>query len=218
MLQRACTELSWLLTRGYGPESALRLVGDHHQLTTRQRLAVGRCACADRTGEDRRRRCRPLAALASRPLVIDAYNQIITCESALAGGYLFRGRDGCLRDIAGVHGAWRRVEETEKALLLIGQALEKAGSGPVTWFLDEPVSNSGRLKALLLVTSEALHQPWTVELVMNPDRAVLATGQPVVTSDSWILDQDVEWVNLMGELVPERLPDAALIDLGTAEA
>ena len=56
-------------------------------------------------------------------LVILAQNQLITIEAALSGGLIFRGRDGCFRDLASIHGTYRKVEETLPALNLIGSFL-----------------------------------------------------------------------------------------------
>ena len=47
----------------------------------------------------------------------------ITVEAALSDGFLFMGRDGCLRDLAGIHGTYRRVEETLPAVEQIGRFL-----------------------------------------------------------------------------------------------
>ncbi|RCK78949.1 MAG: hypothetical protein OZSIB_0500 [Candidatus Ozemobacter sibiricus] len=232
VLRQAAADLAWLLTRGYGAEAALRLVGDHFQLTIRQRLAVGRSTCADQTAATRRQRCLALDACRGRGLAIDGYNILITLESALAGGYLFRGRDGAIRDLASLHGSWRRVAETARAVSLVADALAAiagddrassasapppahagSGLGPVIWYLDAPVSNSGRLAALLRDTAAARRLDWTVELVMNTDRAVLATGLPVATSDSWILDHAPAWVNLVAAILPALDPSPPLIDL-----
>ena len=43
-------------------------------------------------------------------------NVLITLESALGGGVLLRCRDGCLRDMASLHGTYRIVDETDPAL------------------------------------------------------------------------------------------------------
>ena len=45
-------------------------------------------------------------------LLIDGYNVLTTVESALAHGLLLIGRDGCMRDLASMHGSWRKVDET----------------------------------------------------------------------------------------------------------
>ncbi|MDB5297887.1 MAG: hypothetical protein JWO31_3870, partial [Phycisphaerales bacterium] len=46
-LRTAAAELSWLLSRGYGEVAALKVVGDRHALSARQRSAVRRAACTD---------------------------------------------------------------------------------------------------------------------------------------------------------------------------
>ena len=51
-------------------------------------------------------------------------------------------------DEALTHGTDRAVEEMPRAIELVGRSLELAGSGNIHWYLDPPVSNSGRLKVL----------------------------------------------------------------------
>jgi hypothetical protein len=46
-LRNAASDLSWLLSRGYSSNSALKLGGDRYALRERQRNAVARCACSD---------------------------------------------------------------------------------------------------------------------------------------------------------------------------
>ena len=84
--------------------------------------------------------------LKGKKLFIDGYNLLITIESALSGGFIFVGRDGCYRDLASVHGTYRRVEETLPAIMTIGKSLMELGVEGVQWYFDAPISNSGRLK------------------------------------------------------------------------
>jgi len=74
---------------------------------------------------------------------------LITVEAAMSGGVIFVGRDGCFRDLASIHGTYRKVTETIPALQLIGEFLKEAGVTKALWLLDSPVSNSGRLKTLI---------------------------------------------------------------------
>ena len=62
---------------------------------------------------------------------------------------LLGGRDGCVRDMASMHGSYRKVDETEPALTLIGEVLNEFRPAECCWYLDRPVSNSGRLRARL---------------------------------------------------------------------
>lgn len=188
-LRMAVWELSWLLGRGYAEDSALKLVGDRHVLLARQRMAVLRCACTDAAIERRRnRRLRP-EALSGRALAIDGFNQLIAVEVGLAGGVLLVGRDGMLRDLAGVHGSYKRGEQTLAAAAAIGEQLVGLKVGPIVWWLDRPVSNSGRLRAMLLELSEQRGWGWRVELDLDPDRVLIASDAVVASGDAWILDE-----------------------------
>jgi hypothetical protein len=205
----AVADLSWLLSRGYAATSSLKLVGDRHRLVERQRRAVLRSACADDSLAIRRATRVDILAMKGRPIRIDGFNLILTLESAMGGGVVLRGRDGCLRDLAGVHGTYRRVEETQPALELAANRLSKWDIGPCTWLLDAPVSNSGRLAALIRSTNPQ----WQAEVVPNPDRCLITPGPPVATADSAILDRCGPWVNLAQDLVGVGVPDAFVVDL-----
>jgi hypothetical protein len=67
---------------------------------------------------------------------------LITIEAAMSGGLIFVGRDGCCRDLASIHGTYRKVTETIPAVKLIGRFLQKVGVTEAVWLLDSPVSNS----------------------------------------------------------------------------
>lgn len=195
-LGQATADLSWLLTRGYAANSSLKLVGDRYSLTARQRVAVARCACSDQQLAGRKKTQYPIESIQNQILLLDGYNILITLESALSGGYLFRGRDGCIRDLAGIHGTYRKVRETIPALEIIGQALTALEIQKVIWYLDSPVSNSGRLKTIIRTLFENAPFENEVELVPNPDKELAATAHYIATSDSAILDLCRRWLNL----------------------
>jgi len=208
-LQKAVTDFSLLLSRGYATPSALKLVGDHFNLTERQRTAVQRASCSDDALVGRRKREIALSAIGEQPLIIDGYNILTTLETALSGGPIFACREGCFRDMASIHGTYRKVEETVPALNLLSDYLSGAKCGPITVLLDSPVSNSGRLKAVI----ESVNPNWKVELVPNPDPLLSASDQIVVTADSVILDAAKRWTNLAREIISARIPQAWIIDL-----
>lgn len=215
-LRSAVAEMAWLLTRGYPPGGTLKLVGDRYALTERQRWAVGRAACTDEQLRQRRATQLPAADLGGRPVAIDGFNLLITLETALSGGVVLRGRDGALRDLSSIHGTYRAVQETDRAIRLAAAALRPLNPGPVRWLLDQPVSNSGRLAARLRDLGPELGMPWTAEVVMNPDHVLTATPDIVVTSDSEVLDRAGRWLNL-GALALSIEPPAWLLDLGQDE-
>lgn len=211
-LRTAVAELSWLLTRGYPHDAALKLVGDRHALTARQRMAVLRSACSDDARALRVQKRVGPDALAGAALGVDGLNVLITVESALSHGVVLRGRDGALRDLAAVHGAYEQVLETRFAVDAIARLLHPGGDGApggpahVVWYLDRPVAGSGRLRALLLARAEERGLPWQVELVHHPDPLLAAHDGVVATSDAWILDRCARWIDLLaGLLAPADL-------------
>ncbi|OJW19925.1 MAG: hypothetical protein BGO49_10370 [Planctomycetales bacterium 71-10] len=209
-LASAAADLSWLLSRGYAEPSALKLVGDRRRLVERQRAAVARCAAADAAVADRRARRVEPEALRGRPVRIDGFNLILTLESALGGAVVLGARDGCYRDLASVHGTYRRVEETRPALEMAARALGRWGIGPCAWLLDAPVSNSGRLAAML----REVDPGWSAEVVPDPDPVLRLPGPAVATADSGVLDRCGPWLNLARLIVDAEVPGAFVVDLG----
>ena len=212
-LRRAVGDLCWLLSRGYKLTSSLKLVGDRHGLRERQRLAVSRSACSE---NDRQRRINHRIAieqLKDQQLIVDGFNLIITIEAALSDGPLLIGIDECIRDLSSVHGSYRSVDETDRAIMMIGNALRQLGPASVHWLLDQPVSNSGRLAAKLTDLAERANWPWSVETVFNPDAAIIASPSVAITSDSAILDRVDRWADLKTHLLKREVPNAWIIDL-----
>lgn len=212
-LRLAVSELSWLLSRDYKLTSSLKLVGDRHGLRERQRLAVSRAACSDQNWQRRKSHCVAVEQLRNQPVIVDGFNLIITIEAALSKGPLFVGVDECIRDLSSVHGSYRSVEETDKAISLIGNALQRLEPSSVLWLLDRPVSNSGRLAAKISDFALRSDCPWDVQVLFNPDAAIIASPAVAITSDASILDQVERWADLKSYLVAREVSDAWMIDL-----
>jgi len=214
-LRVATAQLSWLLTHGYKLVSSLKLVGDRHALRERQRLAISRAACSDQSLNRRKETCRPIEGIGNSRLLIDGFNLIITLEAALSGGALLLGRDDCFRDLASVHGSYRSVSETESTLLIIGTTLERLEPASVTWVLDRPVSNSGRLAKTIYQLAVSHGWPWQVETVYNPDSRLIASPDVAVTADSAILDRVGCWTNLKSHIIQNLRPAVWILDFRT---
>ena len=212
-LRSAMADFSLLLTKGYADKSSLKLVGDRFSLTQRQRLAIMRSACSDRQLQSRSLRSTQLNTIAGKPLAIDGYNILITIEAAISGAYILKGRDGCFRDLAGIHGTYRKVTETIPAVQLIGQFIKNAGVNKALWLLDSPVSNSGRLKKLIAELALQNNWNWEIKLLTNPDAELIKTDLIVASGDSVILDNCKSWVNLTAEIIKQKLTSVRLIDL-----
>jgi hypothetical protein len=217
-LSEATSDLSWLLSRGYSMVSAVKLVGDRHQLQERQRLAVMRSACSDEARQKRELRRLSAEDIRERPLLIDGYNVLTSVEAALGNGVLLHARDGCFRDMASMHGTYRKVAETIPALHLIGEYLNRHRVGECLWYLDSPVSNSGRLKVIMLDVAGQRGWRWQVELVQSPDTLLATTTEIIATADSAIIDRCQRWLNLAREVISSSISNVRVVDLSTASA
>ncbi len=213
-LRQATGDLCWLRSRGYPDKAALKLVGDRYALRLRQRSALQRCAVAGEVSARRRAGEVAPEAVRGETLMLDGYNVLLTVESALGGGVVLKARDGAFRDIAAMRSHFRKVLQTRPALELIGGHLEALGCSAALWYFDRPISNSGRLKALMLEVAEQQGWPWEVELVPNPDKVLAVADEIVATADGGILDQGPRWFNLARRVVEDSVPSAWVVDLG----
>lgn len=224
-LARATTDLSWLLERGYNDRSALAIVGDRYRLRARQRKAVARCACSDQALQRRRELRRSPQELRDHVVAVDGFNVLITLESWLSGAVVLRGRDGALRDMASVHGSYRRVRETTAAMGLLLTAMGRLGVRDVVCWFDQPVSNSGRIAQLFekMASDNGGSFSATAECLADPDRAIVRAGGVGLSSDRWIIER-CHWfdfpcwaIDHQDELSKElsiELPRPWIVDLG----
>lgn len=212
-LSEAVAHLSWLLSHDYTERSALKLVGDRFQLTERQRIAVMRCACSDEAMLGRKQAQVTREQLGGWSVDLDGFNVLTTIEAALAGGVILCGRDGCHRDMASMHGSYRRVEETRPALAMIGEVLEELDVAECCWFLDRPVSNSGRLATIIREIADERGWQWQARLENDVDPVLSQSSNVVASADSVILDSCQHWYNLAREVVDRRIPDVNLVAL-----
>lgn len=195
-LKTAVEDLSWLRTRGYAEPSAIKLVGDRHQLRRRQRVAVGRCACAEAKRVSRTERGATADEVTGRALFVDGLNVITTIEVALAGGVLLLGRDRCLRDMASFHGSYRLVEETERAVEILVSVIDSMRPAEAVVYIDRPVSNSGRLAEMIRNRASAAGSILGAQAADGVDEALKRAPGLVATADSAVLDECDRWLNL----------------------
>ena len=208
-LSAAAQELVFLMERGYDTKSASTFVGNHHLLSERQRLALARIVSTPSAVQARKQK-----ELLQVPdsLVLDGFNMIITLEVALSGSLLLEGMDGTLRDLAGLRGTYRIVDKTVQAVELLFTRLETLGVQRALFYLDQQVSNSGRLRALLLEQAENRSVKVQVELHPSVD-GLLSRMERVVTADAIILDKCGNWYNLNRTLIESAVPEAWILRL-----
>ena len=151
-----------------------------------------------------------------RDVLVDGYNVLTTIEVALGGAWVLAARDTTYRDMASIHGSYRKVEETRPAIELLGRTLADSGVARTILYLDQPVSNSGRLKSIINDIVAARGWSWDVQIVPNPDAVLIAAPAPadaiVASADSVVMDGCLRWVNLAREVVTRHVPDANVVD------
>lgn len=212
-LRDAVHDVCWLLDRGYSLSPAIELAGDHYQLTRRQRIAIGRCACSTQDRARRQSHCVPASQLEGQEIWLDGFNVLTAVETAFGGGMILVGRDGCCRDLAGVYSNYHRVNETAPALQAIGRTVSQLGVARCRWWLDSPVFNSGRLKGIILEAAAEASWPWQVELVISPDHVLATSDKIISSSDHVILDRCQRWFNLTRMVIDNQVPQARVVDL-----
>ena len=215
-LREAVADLCFLFSRGYSDNAACKLVGDRYQLTSRQRSALLRSSAPAKSIEIRQQK--KTGEVKGKTLCLDGYNILITVETMLSGGILLCGADGCIRDLASVHGSYKKVEETIPALLMIGKAIKEQEVGLAIWYFDSPVSNSGRLAALLRQIAEEHSWPWEVEVVRSPDALLKESSEVITTSDGVVLDECKMWFDLLHRIYDGLTTKPEIIDLRNGSA
>lgn len=196
-LWSAAEDYGYLQERGYGKVATTKVVGDRYRLNARQRTALQRIAASETEIKRRKQKEVAPAALFDQHLAIDGFNLLITLESALSGGYVFRCRDGAFRDMASISGSYKRVQQTQRAIELVARALQDLRPASVTWYLDRPVSNSGKLAGLIRQIGQSEGIEWEVILDPDPDSTIINLPRRIaISSDSWVMDESYGWCNL----------------------
>ena len=198
IMRTASRHITYLINEGYDLKQASVFVGNHFLLSERQRLAIMRSLAADSQLKRRREKQVSLAEISGREVWIDGFNTIITLEVFFSDSILLSCMDGTIRDLAALRGTYRLIPETSKAIRLLCDILRDADVGKVNILLDQPVSNSGRLKARIADIAE--EDPFDLDIQVRKDvDRELYNKENVITSDSVILDHCVSWINLMEE-------------------
>ncbi len=210
ILSEAMHDLSFLLGRGYGLKSAVALVGNRYKLNARQQRALSLITCPSDKITSRKHKALSAEQLIAKNIVIDGFNLLINIEALLSNGYLFVCQDSCYRDIASIHGSYKKVEETLPALDLIKQTLNELHINHSQWYFDRPVSNAGMLKTLLYQFATEHQLNWDIELVDNPDKVLSQSTDIIISSDSVIIDNCHCYFNLVEYIVQNLLTEQEL--------
>ena len=147
LLQKAADEVQFLLDKGYDIKPVTTFVGNHYMFSERQRLALARSVSAKEYVQTRSSKelLQNRKGLIPKIVHRDGFNTIITLEVALSGSPVFYCRDGVLRDLAGLRGTYRIIDKSREAVELLLRQLKSLNISNAVFYLDAPVSNSGRL-------------------------------------------------------------------------
>jgi hypothetical protein len=203
ILREAAADCCHLLNRGYAMTQTLTFVGNHYQLSKRQRLAIMRSVTSAAKQQARLQKQLAPEDLAGKTLWVDGFNQIITLEVMACRGPLFLGMDGAVRDLAALRGTYRLIPETDFAIRTLLRFFKSVHPAGVVLLLDAPVSNSGRLREAILKANESVQLPLAVPLIRGVDAELSAHGA-ILTADSGILDRCKSWVNFTGGFVQQQ--------------
>ena len=203
IMRTASRHIFYQINEGYDLKQASVFVGNHFMLSERQRLAIMRSLATDAQLRLRREKEVSLSHIAGQEVWIDGFNTIITLEVLFSESILFSCMDGTFRDLAALRGTYRLIPETSQAIHLLCDLLWEAKVSKVNILLDQPVSNSGRLKARIADIAEVYSYDLDIQVKKEVDRELYGK-ENVITSDSVILDHCISWINLMEECINRR--------------
>lgn len=209
-LQKAGKDVQYLLNQGYPVKSATTFVGNHYLLSERQRLALARAISADEAIA--LRKAKEVVTVSEGCTVnIDGFNTIISLEVALSESLLLKCMDGTVRDLAALRGTYRLIDKTDDAIRLIGRKFSEYKVGKAVFYLDAPVSNSGRLKVRIMELLAEYDFEVQVEVINQVDSA-LEKLDNVITGDAIILDKCISWINLNRQIIDEYIGQYPYVD------
>ena len=202
-LRTASRHIIYLINEGYDLKQASTFVGNHFLLSERQRLAVMRSVAADKQLCERRNKQVSPGDISGKTVWVDGFNTIITLEVMLSHSILLSCMDGTIRDLAALRGTYRLIPETSEAIRLMFAVLQGAHVKRINILLDEPVSNSGRLKARIAEIAEEYPFDLDIKILRDVDRELYGK-ENIITSDSIILDHSISWINLTAECLARK--------------
>lgn len=213
ILYQAGKDLCYLLNHGYKIKSASVFIGNHYMLSERQRLALVRAVSSKEDIQIRKEK--EVCDLNGQTVNIDGFNTIITLEVALSDSLLFHCMDDTIRDLAALRGTYRLIDKTDTAIGLIGKELEQKNIRKAVFYLDAPVSNSGRLARLIRTGLKPFPFDVETEIICQVD-SVLESKENVITSDAIILNKCLSWYNLNKNIIRNSLKNTFCIDFSKA--
>lgn len=200
-LRQAADDARYLLAHGYPRERVLALVGDRYALDASNRHVLRRGVFAPEKAKARRERLLSLPELSGKMVGVDGHNVLITLETALSGGRLVLADDGVVRDIAALGRNHRPDAGTLEAAGRMLGTLANAGAAGVLIRLESKLPKSGELAENLRRLLAEKNLAGDASAVPVPEKDLVNHSGPVATSDSALIDQVNEPVDLAGLII-----------------
>jgi hypothetical protein len=210
-IQEASKDFRYLLNREYPRKAALEFVGNRYQLHSDQRHLLHRGVFSNLDSEARQKKKIASKEIRNKDLAIDGYNVIITIEAGLSKRPLILGDDGYVRDISGLSGNFKKTETTERAIRLIFDALKEMKPRKTLFLFDSPISKSGIMAQEVRARLKRENLSGDARAIKVPEKILNRFPGVVATSDTAIIDQAKEVVDLAGDILRERVGSTSLL-------
>ena len=212
-LKKAAKDCLFLLNRGYKVKQATMFVGNHYALDERQRLVLTRGLATNKDIELRQNKISK--NLKGSEVYIDGFNAIIPMETTLSKSLLIDCMDGAIRDLANLRGNYHIIDKTDGAIRLILKKLDELEIKKAIFYLDKPISNSGRLKLKILEVAKDFKVEVEV-FVLNAVDKELYGKENVISGDCIVLDNCKSWIPLY-KMILDDIDDKWVIDFNNKE-
>jgi len=212
---QAVRDYRLLLDKEYPVDASLKLVGDRYRLSHNDRMMLYRGVLSCHASQTN------LAKLVRNPwdgatLGIDGYNILFTLMNYLHGHPMFIATDGFLRDVGGAHGRIADHRGFERMAEIAAEYLATLDLGNVVFFLDAPVSSSGRQAGFLREAFIRYGINAEVRLENGVDHFLAYwEGELIATADSAIIARTTAHVFDLARAILERRFGAHFASLAT---
>jgi hypothetical protein len=204
-LQNAAEDFRYLLNRRYPRKPALELVGNRYGLTFDERHLLHRGVFSSKDSQARRKKKISIQGVRNKDLAIDGHNVLITIEAGLSGRPLVLGDDGYVRDISGLSGSFKKTKRTEEAIQFIIRTLKQWKPRKTLFLLDAPISMSGKLAEEIRDRLKQENLLGDAMAVKVPEKILIGFPGVVATSDTAIIDQSKNVLDLAGYILRKDL-------------
>ncbi len=203
-LQKAARDFRYLLNQGYPRKATLELVGNRYELTFNERHLLHRGVFSDSDSNSRSKKFISTKDIQNKDLAIDGHNVLITLEAGLSGRPLVLADDGFIRDISGLSGSFKKTKTTEEAIQLIVKFLKKMKPSQTLFLFDAPISNSGKLAQEMRTLLIRENLGGDARAIKVPEKILIGFPGVIATSDTAIIDQSKEVVDIAGDIIRKR--------------